>query len=284
MLLFVNLFFSDYSNNNSSMRRTTLPKVEKNICHRLKKLRAALGMSEEAAAEAAGISKHLWHNYEVLRAPIRCDVALRICRELIISEEWLATGTFDLVEAEAVRRKIGRGQELHEFYLRQSLDLQAEPEFLQIRPGTLFSEAYQSVLAAKYDNLIRVHFYNPRLVMRDSDGDDLLNRYLVVITQRYLRMLQNEANRHARGVQVVRRTFVGAQVRFAEVLFKRFMDFPTPEIANPEYDFLRVITKYEDAPIGPIHANKPAETTKGEAAPKNGRATPSRQIKTALPI
>ncbi len=150
---------------------------------------------------------------------------------------------------------------MHSFYLRQCLDLQTEPEFLQIPPGTLFSEAYQTVLAAKYAVLIRTSFHLPRLVTRDSDSDDLLLRYLGVANQRYLIMLQNEAARQSRGAKDVRRIFTGAQVLFGEVLFKRFMAFETPEVAGPEYAFLRAITEYVDMPIGPIHTQAGVDKT-----------------------
>jgi transcriptional regulator with XRE-family HTH domain len=230
-----------------------LSKRESDICTRLREARELVGLSQGDAARKIGISRERLHLYEYKRAPLRFEIALRFCREFIISEEWLATGRFDLIEAEADRLKIGRGPELHRFYVRQCLDLQSEPEFFQIPPGTLFSEAYDDILASKYAGLIRDSFYLPRLVTRGSDSNDLLIRYLAVVNQCYLVLLQNEANRHSRGVEDVRRIFMGAQVLFGEVLFKRFMAVPTPEVAQPEYKFLRAIAKYVDVPIGPIH-------------------------------
>jgi transcriptional regulator with XRE-family HTH domain len=234
------------------MRKTPIPDSEKRIGRRLKELRLMLGLSEKSAARLAGITPHLWHSVEMQRAPLKCHVGFRICRQLIVSEEWLATGGFAQLEECAAKRSIGKSRELDKFYFRQCVDLQAEPEFLDLQPGTFFSSAYQS-MKSKYGALADAHFYLPRLVIRDADADELLIRYLSVINERWLWLLENEARRTSRGQGSVRRQFLRCQVEIGSVLFKRFMGFETPEIKGHAYDYLRALAADSKHPVGPIH-------------------------------
>jgi DNA-binding XRE family transcriptional regulator len=246
--------------------RREISEAEKEICGRLKELRGKLGLTEIAAAAAVGISKHLWHNYEVRRAPLRCDVALRICRELIVSEEWLATGRFDALEAIA-----GKGKEMSEIYFRQCLDLRAEPEFLQLPPGTLFSDAYTNVLSAKYGELTRAFHRLPRLVLTDSDSDGLLVRYLTVVEERFFLMLRNESRRLKKEESLVCRQFLRCQIDFGTVLFKRFIGLPTPEIVGNRFDYLRALIGDAKHPLGALHGASEGQQS-GDARPTSTKA------------
>jgi transcriptional regulator with XRE-family HTH domain len=240
------------------MRKVPLPEREKQICRRLKIIRKQLGLSEEAAASRVGIARERWHNYERLRTPLRCDLALRICRQLIISEEWLATGSFKLIEEAASKAGIGSDASLHQFYIRSLVDLQAEPEYLHVPPGQLFSEAFRTILSAKYALLVQRFFHAPRIVFRDSDDDTLLIEYLSVLNQRWLKLLRNEALRVSGDSALACRTFLRGQFEFGTVFFKRMMGWSTPEITQSQFDFLRAIATDPTCPVGPLHTRAPA--------------------------
>lgn len=64
----------------------------KEIGSRIAVERKALGLTQEQLAERIGISRGRLASYEDGRGCLRCGIALDICRNLIISERWLATG------------------------------------------------------------------------------------------------------------------------------------------------------------------------------------------------
>src|SRR4051794_16855259 len=91
--------------------RKDLPKRESEICSRLRAARESLSVSQEEFARQVGITRQRLASYEEMRAPLRADLALRICRQFILSEHWLATG---------------------EGGMRQCLDLISEPIAYQL--------------------------------------------------------------------------------------------------------------------------------------------------------
>jgi DNA-binding XRE family transcriptional regulator len=261
------------------MRKNPLPAADKAICRRLKELRMKLGLTEAAAARAAGITRHLWHSMEMLRAPLRCRVAFKICRQLIVSEEWLATGTFAQAQAAAALKPIGMSSDPEKFYLRQCVDLQVEPEFGDLDPRMLFRDAFRA-LRERYGALVEKHFFLPRILLRDTDGDELLLRYIEVANQRWLWLIENEVRRVSRGLGMARRQFVRGQIEIGVVLFKRFMNLPTPEIEEKHYAFLQALAKDAICPLGPIHGgnNEKRQAPRGpvgvtKMAAQEGRKT-----------
>src|ERR1041384_7946820 len=73
-----------------------LPKREQEICTRLRTARNAVGLTQEEFAAQIGITRQRLASYEEMRAPLRFDIALRLCRVFIISELWLAKGEGDM--------------------------------------------------------------------------------------------------------------------------------------------------------------------------------------------
>lgn len=112
-------------NTKPTLRKSALPDFEREveILLRMKKARTLLGYSQRDFAERVGITRARLASYEECRAPVRYDIALLICRRMEINERWLATG-FGL--------------------LQPSLHLNPED---RIRPGTLFSRAWDEILA-----------------------------------------------------------------------------------------------------------------------------------------
>jgi transcriptional regulator with XRE-family HTH domain len=225
-----------------------MSREEEQICARLRSARERLGLTQSETAKLVGISRERLLIYEYKRAPLKFDIALKFCRQLIISEEWLATGKFEAIETVA-----GKDEEMEHIYFRQCLDLQSEPAFLRVAPGTLFSSAYRGILGSVYGALVRRYYHLPRLVFTDSDHDELLCRFLTVISQRYFWMLKSEARSLSKSDGLARRMFLRCQVEFGEVLFKRFMGISSPEIRGKEFDFLRAIANDPSYPLGPLH-------------------------------
>jgi DNA-binding XRE family transcriptional regulator len=239
-----------------------LPARELAICARLKEARERLlGETQAAFASRVGISRERLLSYELARVPLRCELALRICRCAIISEEWLATGRTKSAQRAAAERGIEErdAPSLRPFFLRQCVDLTAEPEYHEIAPGTLFSDAFDRTLASVYERLVREFFFLPRIDLRDSDPLQLIQEYLKVVMQRWTRLTENEAIRLNRNPALARRSFFRSFVEVGAVLFKRYMGYSTPEIAETRFDFLRAIANDTSAAIGPLHSTAPAK-------------------------
>lgn len=79
------------------------------MTERLKKLRSALGLTQQEFADRIGIKRGTVANYELGRnEPIDAVISL-ICREFHVSEIWLRNGTGEMFE------KLDRDQAITEF-------------------------------------------------------------------------------------------------------------------------------------------------------------------------
>ena len=136
------------------------------VCLRLKEAREQLGMSQEEFARKAGLTRGALGNYELCRTPLRCGLALRVCRAFIISEEWLATGTFTAIIAAAPNleaKLLSKDSNLARIFSRQCMDLASEAISQEIQHTALFSDAYDEFLAPVYARLCRETFPDLRL-------------------------------------------------------------------------------------------------------------------------
>jgi transcriptional regulator with XRE-family HTH domain len=139
----------------TTVQKSKLPPKEQAICLRLKEARLRLGLSQESVAQRVGVLASQISNLEKCRAPVRCQFALRFCRELIISEEWLATGKFAGAEAalgkdQPVRPPANAFAHLRPLLFRQCADLFSHPYGRGVPERTLFSDAYALSLAQAY--------------------------------------------------------------------------------------------------------------------------------------
>src|SRR5580693_7622711 len=90
------------------MSKSRLPKTELEICARFHFARdRILKITQAACAAEIGVERGVVVNYEIGRTALRYDVALRFCRQFIISEEWLATGRHDLFHAGIGQHGVG---------------------------------------------------------------------------------------------------------------------------------------------------------------------------------
>jgi transcriptional regulator with XRE-family HTH domain len=214
------------------VRRTQLSKREIQICHRLRKLRERVGITQAHCAGRIGIERSTLVNYELGKTPLRYEIALRFCRELIVSEEWLATGRFDACRSAAIRHGLKRESNLANLdfiFFRQCVDLLSEPASLHVAPGTLFSEAYDRILAPKYQQLVDEFFYHPRICFTDSDSPELGLEWLNVINTRYLSMVRNEAIRKGESPARAWRVFMRNLFELCDMAFRKSMGFNLAE-------------------------------------------------------
>jgi transcriptional regulator with XRE-family HTH domain len=103
---------------------------ESAICKRLAEARYLRRLTQSELADLAQIRRERLASYEQARAPLRYDVALRLCQALDINQRWLATGNG--VYCPAVPIRLGN---------RGSL----------LKYKALFSEVYDEVLAVEIE-------------------------------------------------------------------------------------------------------------------------------------
>ncbi len=184
---------------------------------------------------------------------MRFEIGLRLCRELILSEEWLATGEFKALDAVARKRHgagSSSGSRLHKIFFRHCFDLWSEPITRTIPPRTLFSTAFDEYLAPVNTLIAASHLYGPRMVPSPHDGVEIARNILDAHLDGRLFLLANEAARLGAEEGDVQRSFLRCVFEASEIIWKRFIGLPTPEVAT--MNWLRSLTKFVDAPIGPL--------------------------------
>lgn len=112
-------------------KKRVVPQREIEIGKRLAFARDLLEISQREFAEGVGITRARLVSYELGSYPLKCDVALSICRRFNISEAWLAEG-YD------------SGLFIHPCLFRDLGSL-----IDKMRPGMLFSEFYDGVLKSQ---------------------------------------------------------------------------------------------------------------------------------------
>lgn len=215
-----------------------LPPEEQVICARLRIAREQLGLTQAEAAKQLKITRERLLIYEYGRAPLRCDLALRFCRQFVISEEWLATGLCDSMEQAAAAHGLSFGTDWHALggiFFRQSMDLLAEPLTHQVPPGALFTVAWEQFLRARYAELAMEFFYTPRIVLSENPEPEVAFNLLAVLTQRWLIMLSNEALRLQADGWLVQRNFMRGMVETSAFLFRRML---ATDLRIPEFEAL----------------------------------------------
>jgi transcriptional regulator with XRE-family HTH domain len=209
--------------------KNRLPTREIQIGLRLVEARRFLGLDQAESARKIGIPTSTLSNYEVGVTPMKADVALRACRKLILSEEWLATGNFKFTERVARTKNIAvTDAEMVKIYRRQCMDLLGSTEASKLLPGMLFSEAFDKHLAGVFEKRIQAFFYSfgiPATAWQDKDlelGSDLL----VLMMERDIRLLMNEALRRGCSSQHAGSVYLGFLMRMALFGYNKCMGKP----------------------------------------------------------
>jgi transcriptional regulator with XRE-family HTH domain len=125
------------------------PKSEADVGRRLKDARERLALTQQAFADQLGITKKRLASYEELRVGLRYDLALRICRQFIISEKWLATGKGNW---------------------RALMDLSSDPVVNRVAIDEPFRRAYTTHLSSVYEQLCSRN--NGQIQIRLNEGEN----------------------------------------------------------------------------------------------------------------
>lgn len=213
------------------MRKTELSKRDAEICLRLAEAREKLGVTQKECARQIGLERSTFLNYEHCRTPLRFEIALRFCRQFIISEEWLATGRFDAAHAQAKREGIPLGAGTKFFnenvLFRQCVDLLSEPAVLHLPPGALYGAVYDSTLGNIYRELITQFFHLPRICFSDADSPELAVNLLTALNERFILLLSNEALRRKAKPSAAWRVYTRSTLECCDLVFRRMMHFKT---------------------------------------------------------
>lgn len=158
------------------MRRkpTNLSASDVQIARRIREVREKLSLTREEFAGQLAIKTDRVASYEDARVAIRFDIALRLCRQFLVSERWLATG--QIAEGEDTVQFLFKGS-------RNCMSLELEPETRAIPPDTLFSVAYDSTLAKLYEKVAAANPFYPRVFVTLADFVTLSTNALTAITE-----------------------------------------------------------------------------------------------------
>jgi transcriptional regulator with XRE-family HTH domain len=235
----------------------SLPEREKAICSRLREAREFVGITQTECAKQIGTERGTLVNYESGRTPLRAPMALRFCRTLIISEEWLATGKLDSVQRAAKKHGIGQNSEMNrKIFSRQCMDLFSEPPAARLPHNILFSEAYDSVLAPIYAELVQNFFYQPRIVLHDSDSEYVGYNFLRAMVERWLYILSNESLK-SKKQGLVHRSFVRAMYEAGDLIFLKYLGRKVEPQKLQQLEWLRLACTDPNTVLGPLHFPEP---------------------------
>jgi len=137
------------------------------IANRLRQAREGLGVTQTEFADQISISRDRLATAEDGRSVLRCDVALRACRQFFISEFWLATGAINEKEAKAGHRTDFGNRDA-----RLTMALAVEQAALACPPGCSFADGFDPYLRRAYCQLAGEQKGLPRVAPLPSDGPD----------------------------------------------------------------------------------------------------------------
>ncbi|MDL5055346.1 helix-turn-helix domain-containing protein [Oscillatoria laete-virens NRMC-F 0139] len=236
------------------MRKSALSPEEIAVCKRLKVMRDKLGLTQEEVARRVGIERGTLANYEYERTPLRCDVGLKICRQLIVSEEWLATGDYHHCKkaTKEALPTIDKFDDLEDIFFRRAYDLLSEPIYLSVNPTISLYQAWKNTLNSEYERLSKQFIYSARIIFRDDDSRLLMADVLNVAVVEKLKLLHNEALLVGCNSGLVKREFIKCLYQVQDALFKRFLGYPTPLIDSIDMKWLKELASNSDKALGSL--------------------------------
>ena len=184
---------------------------ERRVCERLKEARENLRFTQAEFAAEVGIKRQRLASYEEGRAPVRFDLALRICRQFILSEKWLATGKGDP---------------------RMLMDLTSENAVLRIPADMGFGAAYDEYLGSLYDSTQAQQAEGMfRILLRPGDDLGFYRNLFVMLLDRWASMLSPQnLNKLLSHLVTIGIQLVGVCVREGEMpslVAQEIPDIPT---------------------------------------------------------
>jgi DNA-binding XRE family transcriptional regulator len=143
------------------------------IANRLRQAREGLEATQTEFAGQISISRDRLASYEDGRAVLRCDVALRVCRQFFVSEFWLATGAANEEQSQAQRTVA-----FSDLDARLTMALAVEPAALACPPGYSFADGFDPFLRQSYARLAAEQHGFPRIKPLPSDGKEYFKNAL----------------------------------------------------------------------------------------------------------
>lgn len=150
-------------------RIAPLPPEEAEVCRRFRQVREGLGISQQQLARCLGVSLGIVANAEYCKAPVRCDVGLKLCALFVIDEKWLATG---------------RGDK------QPCVGLLCDPIFLTLDYAQPFREAFLMRLKPIYDDFAVSTNRHMDTITRLLSGSNRLGREAPMLM---LKLIVNDA-------------------------------------------------------------------------------------------
>lgn len=240
-----------------SSEKSRLAPCETDICLRVKAARMRLGLDQAEVAARLGVKVHVLANIEKCRAPLRCDLALRVCRELFVNEEWLACGSPALLFQVLRSKKVSEAGLLEwgDIFFRTPLDLLSHAVAQSVPPRALYSTAYEQFLAPVAAELSAKSWLLPSLSFTAYDRRGLRSDFLALLVDRWSKLLIFRARELGLPEEVwptVEANFIDDLRLVGMLVFYRSFGTPTPFQVNPRFDFLRTLAGSDSAPIGTL--------------------------------
>jgi transcriptional regulator with XRE-family HTH domain len=138
------------------------------IANRLRQAREAIGVTQTEFASQISISRDRLASYEDGRAVLRCDVALRACRQFFISEFWLAHGSVNELQFKA-GKKTDFSSDLD---ARLTMALAVELAALLCPPGCTFADGFDLHLRRAYSMRAAEQKGFPRIQLLPGQGPE----------------------------------------------------------------------------------------------------------------
>lgn len=161
--------------------KSHLPDREAAICSRLREVRLFLKLPQVDFAAQVAMPRDRFASYEDGRAPLRCEAALTICRQFVVSERWLAVGCTNIC-----------GPAFGTHYSRQCMNLAVEKAAASIPPRTLFSSAFDTILSPVWDSLNDASFLFPRLASVGAGDSQLMRNWFDCFREWFVEMIAAE--------------------------------------------------------------------------------------------
>lgn len=235
------------------MRKSKLSGRDDEIRSRLREARVRLGFDQAECARQIGLKRSTLLNYELGLTPLRFEVALRFCRQFIVSEEWLATGRCEACHKASpdisINRKTDTPDIDRKIFFRQTMDLLSEPASLHLPNGMSFAEAYDTVLRHDYARIVQANYFLPRIVFSNSDSPELACNLLNAINERFIILLNNEALRRGQKPQSAWRVYAACMLESGDLIFRKMMRFKLDSKSMARLSWLRNCTCDPDSTI-----------------------------------
>lgn len=216
--------------------RTGLPDRERAVCARLREARQHLRLTQTEFAKQIGISRERLASYEHARAPLRFDCGLKVCRQFLVSEKWLADGLRSPGPLRNPVRTIA--VRFSDFPARQFMDLASRVP-IDAKMGRIpFGRGFAKVLSEEYERsrLSRGFLLDlPNITLSSADDISLYKNVLAFCTETFLRYHQEARQKQ----------FFWAMVRWARIAQQELDEKVSTD--PPECFFEKALDKIERA-------------------------------------